>query len=317
MVMFNNIKVLKDMKSFKKYITNGAAVIAAVCGLLVSSCSTKEAIYTPIGTDVSFPGATGNYTLNPSSTTITVYLNRGVADKALQVPITMVDKNNLFTLSTSSVSFEAGEFQKPITVTYNYKNFNPGTKYVFTLSCNSSVVGPAGVSTITCSAQLPLEYESYMVTEFIESYHYVKGSGFVNSPTVPFAEEMGINGTLEKAKYTNEYYRLKSWGGNLPVEFTYTDDGGMVIAKDTDYNSNLTVNGDYFDMKATVNGNTYLMEFGPNPADQWYLLHTQNYTTTHPGLGDYIEFEYWIAKNGSWMNAGYPVDELIMILKTH
>ena len=198
--MFNNIKVLKDMKSFKKYITNGAAAIVAVCGLLVSSCSTKEAIYTPTtSTDVSFPKATANYTLDPSVKTLTVYLNRGVADKALQVPIKMKDANNLFTLSTSSVSFEAGEFQKPITVTYDYKSFNPGTKYVFTLSCNSSVAGPAGVSTITCSAQLPLEYESYMVTEFFESYHYVKGTGFVSSPTVPFAEEMGINGTLEKA----------------------------------------------------------------------------------------------------------------------
>lgn len=315
--MFNNIIVLKDMKSFKKYITNGAAVIAAVCGLLVSSCSTKEAIYTPTSTDVSFPNATGNYTLSPSATTLTIYLNRGTADKALQVPVTMVDKNNLFTLSTSSVSFEAGEFQKPITVTYDYRNFNPGTKYLFTLSFNNSVAGPASFSTITCSTQLPLEYESYMVTEFVESYHYVVGSGWLSSPTIPFAGEMGINGTLEKAKYTNEYYRLKAWGGNLPVEFTYTDAGGMVIAKDTDYNNNLTVNGDYVEMQTTVNGNTYLMRFGPNPADQWYLMHTQNYTTTHPGLGDYIEFEYWIAKNGSFMNAGYPVDENIMILQTH
>lgn len=314
--MFNNNKVLKDMKSFKKYITNGATVIAAVCGLLVSSCSTKEAIYTPTSTDVSFPDATESYTLDPKATTLTVYLNRGVADKALQVPITMVDKNNVFTLSTSSVSFEAGEYQKTITVTYDYKNFNPGTKYVFSLSFNTSVAGPGSYSTVTCSAQLPLEYESYMVTEFIESDRYVKGTGWVPADTCPFYAELGVNGTLMKAKYTDEYYKLINWG-NISVEFTYTDAAGMTIFKDTDYNSALVVDGNYMDMKTTYNGNTYLFQFGPNPADQWYVMHTRSYTTTHPGLGDYIEFEYYVAKNGSWANAGYPVDEFILILKNH
>ena len=312
--MFNNIIVLKDMKSFKKYITNGAAVIAAVCGLLVSSCSTKEAIYTPTGTDVSFPGATASYTLSPSATTITVYLNRGVADKALQVPITMVDKNNLFTLSTSSVSFEAGEFQKPITVTYNFKNFNPGTKYVFTLSFNSSVAGPGSYSTVNCTAQLPLEYESYMVTKFIASVYYDKtAGGMVDSPTIPYVKDLGVSGTLMKAKYTDKYYKLISWY-NIPVEFTYTENEGMTIFKDTDYNSNLTVNGDYIEMKTTVNGSTYMFMYGPNPADQWYILTARDYTTTHPGLGDLIDFSYYVAKDGAWLNNGYGMEEIMVIL---
>src|SRR5574344_1399762 len=203
--MSNNNKVLKDMKLFKKYITKGAAVIAAVCGLFVSSCSTKEAIYTPTSLDVSFPKANANYTLSPSSTTLTVYLNRGVADKALQVPIKMVDKNNLFTLSTSSVSIEAGEFQKPITVNYDYKNFKPGVKYEFDLAFDSGITGPASYASIACIAQLPLEYENYLNGKFVESYHS-DGTQWLVSETIPFVADFGASAKLEKAKYTNEYY---------------------------------------------------------------------------------------------------------------
>lgn len=286
------------MKVINKYFKTGALILA-VCSFFAVSCSTDEAIYTPTNDDISFAVSAATYTLDGSA--LTVYINRGVANKAVTVPISMTDQNNVFTCSTNSISFAAGEYSKSFEITYDINDFTPGKDYVFTMTF-SGAGSPATNASMKGTAKLPFEYIAYSKLECTDSEHYVKGTGWVSSATMPYFSDLADpNAKLEIAKYTTSYFKLSIYNG-VTIEFYVDEDGNCVIDKYTGYNDNLTIldasaANFEFSFKNSYNGHSYYFDC---PNFGWAYK---------AGAYNVIYIQYWAQYDGAWANGGYPIYE--------
>ena len=192
----------------------------AVATMLMSySCQQEEFIYTPDSSAcVTFQNVPAtNFDLEGED--ITIQIMRGNGDNEATIDINLAS-GSIYTLENSSVTFAKNEFTKTITLSYDFDSVEPFVEYPFELSFNSDLVSPSGKSTFKAVGMIPisldnLEYEDYGTIQF-ESDMF--GSGTVFSP----------KSTLQVAKYTKTYYRIKNvLGSGLDIDFTAMPDGSI------------------------------------------------------------------------------------------
>lgn len=193
-------------------------LVAAATMFMGYSCSQEEFIYTPDNACVSFQNAPStNYDLTGDA--ITVEIMRGVTDTEETINVTLAD-GSIYTLDNGTVKFAKGENTKTLTLTYDDSDLEAFVEYPFELSFNKSLVSPSGKNTFKAVGMVPfslddLEYEDYGIVNF-ESGMFGKGTIF------------SIKSTLQVAKYTKIYYRIKNvLGSGLDIDFTATPDGSI------------------------------------------------------------------------------------------
>ena len=121
-----------------KLIKYGFGLLLSV--LFVTSCATKFPEYKVVNEDVSWEMGAFGFGMDEAETPIVITIQRGVATEALEVPITLTDEYGVYTVSTSKVSFAAGEYSKQVTLTYDYSALTPGVEYIFKLSFNDNLL---------------------------------------------------------------------------------------------------------------------------------------------------------------------------------
>ncbi len=192
--------------------------VAAATMFMGYSCQQEDFIYTPEGACVTFQNVPSkNYDLNGDA--LSVQIMRGVGDTEETVAITLAE-GSIYTLENSSVTFAKNEFSKTITLSYDDENLEAFVEYPFELSFNSDLVSPSGKSSFKAVGMVPfslddLEYEDYGTIN-VECGMF--GSGYI------FEQKS----TLQVAKYTKIYYRIKNiLGSGKDIDMTVTPDGSL------------------------------------------------------------------------------------------
>lgn len=191
------------MKNNKLTIKLLSFVAAIALVFSMTSCNQElmETTFTPDNNDVTFSVSSAKYSLEGEPLVVT--LQRGVAKEAINVNLTLEDSHGVYTLSTNSVSFAAGEYTKQVSLSYELSSLKPVVDYAFSLSFDAKDMAPAGYNKFTGSAQMPLEYEE---------------AGQVNVNGNYLAP--GIMHKLYIAKYTNNYYMVENvFGSGINMEF--------------------------------------------------------------------------------------------------
>lgn len=192
--------------------------VAVATMLMGYSCQQEEFFYTPEGACITFQNAPAtNFELGGED--LAIQIMRGNGDTEETVAITLAS-GSIYTLETSSVTFAKNEFLKTITLSYDDESLEAFVEYPFELSFNSELVSPTGKNTFKAVGMVPfslddLEYEDYGIVNF-ESDMF--GSGTIFS----------VKSTLQVAKYTKIYYRIKNvLGSGLDIDFTAMPDGSI------------------------------------------------------------------------------------------
>ncbi|MBR4882558.1 MAG: hypothetical protein IKU18_01635 [Bacteroidales bacterium] len=192
--------------------------VAVATMFLGYSCQQEEFLYTPDNACVTFQNApTTNFELNGDA--LAIQIMRGVTNTEETIDVKLAD-GSIYTLENSTVKFEKGEGTKTLTLTYDESVLEPYIEYPFELSFNSSLVSPTGKSTFKAAGMVPfslddLEYVDYGIVNF-ESDMF--GRGTIFSPT----------STLQVAKYTKNYFRIKNvLGSGLDIDFIAYTDGSI------------------------------------------------------------------------------------------
>lgn len=109
-------------------------VLALTAGLLFGACENKDFEAGPAasGPQVYFPNDISDYTVETTDTSISVPVNRIVADEAQQVTIISGDESGLFTIP-SSVSFEAEKTSAELVITFDPNKLSDGIAYPISL----------------------------------------------------------------------------------------------------------------------------------------------------------------------------------------
>lgn len=194
-----NNKFIKSLLSF---------VAAFALVFTISSCNQDlmETTYNPQNNDVTFTLPSSTYSLEGQP--LTVSIQRGVAKEDLSVNLTLNDPNGVYTLSTKTVTFAAGEYEKTFTLSYDVNNLKPVVNYAFTVSFNAADKALAGYNEFKGSAQMPLEYEE------VGTVNLRDNKGYVTS----YPHKLYV------AKYTDNYYMIENVvGSGLNFEFNIVD----------------------------------------------------------------------------------------------
>ena len=286
------------MKSLK-YILGLALSV-----LLVTSCASKWPYYTVTNDDVTFEISGNTYSLNADETPIVIKIQRGVANEAVSIPLTLVDDYGIYNLSTSKVDFAAGEYVKTVTLSYTYTGLIPGTEYTFTLKFPESQAGAGCFYEFDGNGMMQLEYEDYKTVEY-EVFWYVDLSAMAFTYRVGSLNDDcdATDVKLMRAKNTKNYYKFCVFGvgGNFTeLEFKNNGDESISVAKYAGYNENVTVNTstNRAVYNASVAGSTY--SFTTRVAN----CGVYGSGNVEIQSGDEIEMEGWIQRDGSyWPNS--------------
>lgn len=185
--------------------------------LSIFSCGDdlKNTKYTPDNNSVSFPSQSATYAIEIQENVFDVKIVRGIADQALTLPVTIQDQNNLFTLASSSVTFDAGVYEVNIPVKYTSTNLTFGKSYSFALSFDKTNMAITGESSMTVNAMLKLDYEDYGTISCAAGNFF----GLLSAENRNFK--------LFLAKNTKNCYKIVNlYNGKQDVEFVIN--GGLV-----------------------------------------------------------------------------------------
>lgn len=272
-------------------------------GLLLSvllvSCASKWPTYTVTNEDVSWESAGVGFGMDAAETPVVVTLQRGVANEALEVPITLVDENGVYSISTSKLSFAAGEYQKTITVSYDYTALVPGTEYIFQLKFNENMAGAGSFSTFEGNGKMLLEYDDYKTGWYSGRWEVdlsIMAFAWVDGPLV---DDLDSDEWILQRAGTTPYYKMVLYDELAELEFKNPGDGSWVFDKYGGYNDFVTKwSGGQADWTFVHKGTTYLFQTRQSRSE---------ISCSGEDLvgGDYIELEGWTAKNGSWLGGGY------------
>ena len=151
---------------FKSFIV---LLAAALCTF---SCIPAESyLYQPDNECVTFEKSAVSFSFTDEAAPIDIRLVRGVNDQPLTVNLSLSqDEANVFSLSSSTVSFAAGESYASVQVTYDFEAV-PAGKHNFVVSFDEKMKSPAGSNSISGSAtkagKKPVgEYMDYATVEF-------------------------------------------------------------------------------------------------------------------------------------------------------
>lgn len=281
-----------------KLIKYGFGLLLSV--LIVTSCASKWPEYKVVNEDVSFANEGAGFGMDEAETPVIVKIQRGVANEALEVPITLTDEHGVYTVTPSKVSFAAGEFEKTVTVNYDYSKLEPGIEYIFVLSFNDALAGHGCFSSYEGNGKMLLQYDDYQtgwysgrweVNTAVMAFQWVDG---------PFIDDLDDDTwTLQRAKGTTAYYKMVLYDENMFFEFKNPGDGTLVFDKYPGYNDFVEkYSGGEADMSFTHKGNAYV--FQQRPARCEIYCSSEDLTS-----GDCVELEGWVSKNGKWFGGGY------------
>lgn len=284
------------MKIFKY----GLGLLLSV--MLISSCESKWPYFTPTNEDVTWELSEKTYSLQANETPIEITIQRGVGKEALTVPITLTDPHNVYSISTNSVNFAAGEFKKTITLTYNYAALTPGVEYTFDLSFSQSMAGPACTNVMKGNGMMQLEYEDY-TTLSPYAFYYVNATATAWDVRPGSLDDNwdACKFIVQKAKGTTSYYKLvlmepSETDPSCEVEFKDNGDESITIDKYAGYNEWAT------GWNASTRRLTYYAYVGNSAF--YFTLRADNCSEDMTKGAGYVEFEGWIQKDGGyWPNS--------------
>ena len=280
-----------------KLIKYGFGILLSV---LLVSCASKWPTYTVTNEDVSWESEGVGFGMDEAETPVIVTLQRGVATEALEVPITLEDEHGVYTLSTSKVSFAAGEYQKTITVNYDYSSLVPGTEYIFLLKFNENMAGHGCFSTFEGNGKMLLQYEDYMTGWYSGRWQVNAAATAFEWVDGPLVDDLDSDEwMLQRAKGTTAYYKMILYDECAEFEFKNPGDGTMAFDKYPGYNDFVSkYSGGQADWTFEHKGVTWLF--------QTRIAKGEIYCSSETLVsGDCIELEGWTAKNGSWLGGGY------------
>ena len=129
-----------------------ALVVAA--SLAVTACTPDENyLYRPDNDCVTFEKNSASFAFSEEAAPIEIKLVRGVADKDLTLDLTLTqDEANVFSISSNSVHFPAGEYRASVNVSYIAFADIPVGKHSFTVSFDPGKKSPAGSASISGAA---------------------------------------------------------------------------------------------------------------------------------------------------------------------
>ena len=230
---------------------------------------------------------------------LVIKIQRKLANKALEVPITFTDENNLFTVSIDTVKFAVGEFEKSVSISYTFLSLELGKDYSVSLAFADSLAGPGRYSNATLKGHRVLEYENYMSGTY-QRFWYVNASitgwDWVDGACIPNLESTTI--ILQRAKGTTDYYKLILFDGKAAIEFQDNGDETITFRKFTGYN----------DFATRWNTSYRRLEWGVTINEDVYSFITRAdncsiQRNTDNSIG--IEFEGWLQKNGIYYPNSY------------
>ncbi|MBP5391696.1 MAG: hypothetical protein J6Y40_06445 [Bacteroidales bacterium] len=281
-----------------KLIKYGFGILLSV--LIVTSCASKWPEYKVTNEDVSWNMDAFGFGMDEAETPVVVKLQRGVATEALEVPITLTDEHGVYSVSPSKVSFAAGEYEKTVTLTYDYSALVPGVEYIFQLSFNENLAGHGSFSTIEGNGKMLLQYEDYKsgyysgrweVDLSIMNFVWIDG---------PYVSDLDSDEwILQRAKGTTAYYKMILYDKKAYIELKNVGDGTILCDKYSGYNDFATKwSGGQLDWDFTHKGNAYHQET---------RMPRSEISCSGEELvaGDFIELEGWNSKNNSWFSGGY------------
>ena len=281
-----------------KLIKYGFGLLLSV--LLVTSCASKWPTYTVTNEDVSWETDALGFGMDEAETPVVVQIQRGVANEALEVPISLKDEYGVYTLSASKVNFAAGEYVKTITLTYDYSKLTPGVEYIFELSFNDALAGAGSYSTCEGNGKMLLQYEDYMTGWYSGRWEVdlsIMAFAWVDGPIITDLDD--DTWILQRAKGTKAYYKMILWDELAEIEIKNPGDGSLVFDKYSGYNDFVSKwSGGQFDWSFTHKGNAYVFQTRASRCEI-------SCSGEELKSGDYIELEGWTAKNGSWLGGGY------------
>ena len=283
-----------------KLIKYGFGLLLSV--LLVTSCASKWPEYKVVNEDVSWEAEGNTFSLDADQTPIVVNVVRGVATEAVSVPVTLTDDYGVYTISASKVDFAAGEYRKSITLTYDYSTLTPGTEYTFTLALPESMAGAGCYFEYAGNGMMQLEYEDYLDIDY-EVFWYVNLSAMAFTYRIGSVDEYldATTAYLQKAKNTENYYKLVLFDETAKVEFKNNGDETISVAKYTGYNEPITVNtsSGRFVFTASAGGHTYTFTMR--------IANCGVYGGSEPLIhaDEEIELEGWIQRDGSYYPNSY------------
>ncbi|MEG1512002.1 MAG: hypothetical protein RR407_08885 [Bacteroidales bacterium] len=204
-----------------KNITKKLLSLIMVLGIVTSfvSCSNdlKDVTYNPENNSITFKEASASYDLTGDA--VVVKLQRGVANSAVTVNLTLTDPKGIYKLATPSVTFNEGSYSQDVTLEYDITNLKPAVAYDFTLSFNEADKAISGVAIFKAKASLPLEYHDY------GTIAWTSGSWLKRTPS---------NKTIYKlqlAKYTTNYYRIVGfYGSKTDLEFNIQNNLAVITS---------------------------------------------------------------------------------------
>lgn len=274
-----------------KLIKYGFGLLLSV--LFVTSCATKFPEYKVVNEDVSWEMGAFGFGMDEAETPIVINIQRGVATEALEVPITLTDEYGVYTVSTSKVSFAAGEYSKQVTLTYDYSALTPGVEYIFKLSFNDNLAGAGCFSSIEGNGKMLLQYEDYQTGLYSGSWQVdlnAMAFKWVDGPIIPDLDS--DEWTLQRAKGTTAYYKMVLYDGLASIEFKNIGDGTMLVDKYPGYNDFATRwSAGRLEWAFNLKGNNY--SFTTRVANSEVSCSGEDLVS-----GDYIELEGWTYKNG-------------------
>ena len=198
--------------------------LAVVFALTSCNQDLMEATYTPDNNNVTFEMSSASYSLEGQP--IVIKINRGVANDAISIPLTLTDAHGVYTMNKKSADFAAGEYTTEVQLSYNVDDLKPVVNYAFTLSFNEADMAISGASKLTGNCQMPLVYKDWGK---MSAY---AGSFFSYVP----AEKR--TWTIQLADYTNNYFKVKGFfGGETDLEFNIQDGSGIITAPGASYYS--------------------------------------------------------------------------------
>jgi hypothetical protein len=105
---------------FTKALLSFVAAFALV--FTISSCNQDlmETTYTPDNNNVTFEMSSASYSLEGQP--IVIKINRGVANDAISIPLTLTDAHGVYTMNKKSADFAAGEYTTEVQLSYNVED---------------------------------------------------------------------------------------------------------------------------------------------------------------------------------------------------
>ena len=262
--------------------------LAVVFALTSCNQDMMETTYTPDNNNVTFEMSTASFNLEGQP--IVIKINRGVANDAISIPLTLTDPTGTFTINKNSADFAAGEFSTEVQLSYNLEDLKPIVNYPFTLSFNEADMAISGSSRLSANCQMPLVYKDWgKVSAYAGSFF-----GYVPAEKRTW--------TIQLADFTNNYFKIKGFfGGEEDIEFNIQNGKGVITAPGISY-YNATDVKDY-PMAKVVTGAVH-PSYGVVTAyldiDPAYVLFGGLNEDGTLQLGSIMQFDTWIT-----VSAGY------------